>query len=434
MALRVLLADESSTIKKVFQLALQDYAVEVKSVNVGIDVLPVAQKYQPDVIFADVLLQKQSGYEVCAEIKKDNQLGPTPVVLMWSGFMELDQDKFDASGAEGKLEKPFDVKALRHLVQSLVPKTKSQDISQFLQFPKMPEFVEDKKAPPVAQKPSGKPAPVASPSSPVAAIKKNLPPTFIPPPVPEGTDSKWSMEDFAAVPEVPTTYDPAIDTAEPTASQESDFRLSESENSEGLIINEDFEHLSLTSASRPHNLESDELSSDQDLLNDSPEDQTNSWAQENLSRFQIQVPDDPESADIPEVTYSKSEDFIDPDKSVIRTSTELKLSALSSSSESIPSLAAPTSQREDEGDFELELEEDVEIPALDGDDEMISLRRIDPSRVEEIIKTQVEIFMRDKASQLLEEVIWKIVPEMAEKMIERELKRLLEDFEPQQYR
>lgn len=326
------------------------------------------------------------------------------------------------------------MKALRHLVQSLVPKTKSQDISQFLQFPKMPEFVEDKKAPPAAQKPSGKPAPVASPSSPVGAIKKNLPPTFIPPPVPEGTDSKWSMEDFAAVPEVPTTYDPAIDTAEPTSSQESDFGLSESENSEGLIINEDFEHLSLTSASRPQNLESDELSSDQDLLKDSPEDQTHSWAQENLSRFQIQVPDDPESADIPEVTYSKSEDFIDPDKSVVRTSTELKLSALSSSSESIPSLAAPTSQREDEGDFELELEEDVEIPALDGDDEMISLRRIDPSRVEEIIKTQVEIFMRDKASQLLEEVVWKIVPEMAEKMIERELKRLLEDFEPQQYR
>jgi CheY-like chemotaxis protein len=148
MALRVLLADESSTIKKVFQLALQDYAVEVKSVNLGMDVLAVAQKYKPDVIFADVLLQKQSGYDVCEEIKRDAHLTQTPVVLMWSGFMELDQDKFEASGANGRLEKPFDVKTLRQLVQTLVPKTKSQDMSQYLQFPKLPAMLENSKPQP----------------------------------------------------------------------------------------------------------------------------------------------------------------------------------------------------------------------------------------------------------------------------------------------
>ena len=43
MALRVLLADESSTIKKVFQLALQDFAVDVRPVNIGVDVLKVVK-------------------------------------------------------------------------------------------------------------------------------------------------------------------------------------------------------------------------------------------------------------------------------------------------------------------------------------------------------------------------------------------------------
>src|SRR5690606_3309788 len=99
MALRVLLADESSTIKKVFQLSLQDFAVEVQPVNVGLDVLAVAKKFQPDIIFADVLLQKKNGYEVCSEIKHDPQLSKIPVVLMWSGFMELDEDKFNAAMA-----------------------------------------------------------------------------------------------------------------------------------------------------------------------------------------------------------------------------------------------------------------------------------------------------------------------------------------------
>src|SRR5690606_27290914 len=112
MALRVLLADESSTIKKVFQLALQDFAAELKPVNLGVDVLPVAQSFKPDIIFADVLLQKRNGYEVSAELKQDPALKSIPVVLMWSGFMELDEDKYQASMANAQLEKPFDVAAL----------------------------------------------------------------------------------------------------------------------------------------------------------------------------------------------------------------------------------------------------------------------------------------------------------------------------------
>lgn len=142
MALRVLLADESSTIKKVFQLALQDFAVDVRPVNVGVDVLSVAQNFKPDIIFADVLLQKRSGYEVAAEIKQNAALNGIPVVLMWSGFMELDEDKFQASLANAQLEKPFDVGALRKLVTDLVPRTQSQRLSQFLTFPKMPEIEE----------------------------------------------------------------------------------------------------------------------------------------------------------------------------------------------------------------------------------------------------------------------------------------------------
>ncbi len=145
MALRVLLADESSTIKKVFQLALQDFAVEVRPVNIGVDVLPVAKNFQPDIIFADVLLQKKNGYEVSAELKTEGALANVPVVLMWSGFMELDEDKFQASHANGRLEKPFDVTALRKLVADLVPKTSSQRMSQFLSFPKMPEMEEPAK-------------------------------------------------------------------------------------------------------------------------------------------------------------------------------------------------------------------------------------------------------------------------------------------------
>lgn len=117
------------------QLALQDFAVEVKAVHAGVDVLEVARTYKPDIVFADVLLQKKNGYEVSAELKADAELSSTPVVLMWSSFMELDQAGYKRSKANGKLEKPFDVETLRKLVKDNVPSLRSDRLSEYLQFP-----------------------------------------------------------------------------------------------------------------------------------------------------------------------------------------------------------------------------------------------------------------------------------------------------------
>ncbi|MBL7543196.1 MAG: response regulator [Bdellovibrionaceae bacterium] len=134
MALRVLLADESPTIKKVIQLALQDYSVEVKAVPVGIDVIPIAKVFQPDIIFVDVLLVKKSGYDVARDIKKDPDLNKTPVVLLWNSLMGIDENKARESAANKRLEKPFEVETLRSIVQELSPKTVNHPISSFLNF------------------------------------------------------------------------------------------------------------------------------------------------------------------------------------------------------------------------------------------------------------------------------------------------------------
>lgn len=165
MALRVLLADESGTIKKVFQLTLQDFAVDVRAVSVGLDVLSVTKSFKPDIIFADVLLAKKSGYEVCHELKADPETAQIPVILMWSGFMDIDEQKARLSGADRRLEKPFDPSALRGLVQDLVKKTRENPVSSFIQFPPLPEFQES--------------APAAAPSETPAIAIKTPPPLKI---------------------------------------------------------------------------------------------------------------------------------------------------------------------------------------------------------------------------------------------------------------
>lgn len=39
---------------------------------------------------------------------------------MWSGFMEIDEQKARLCGADRRLEKPFDASMLRQIVQELV--------------------------------------------------------------------------------------------------------------------------------------------------------------------------------------------------------------------------------------------------------------------------------------------------------------------------
>lgn len=142
MALRVLLADESISIKKVMQLSLQDYGVEVKAVPVGLDVLEVSESFLPDIIFADILLSKRNGYEVAKELKANPKTAYIPVVLMWSGFMELDAEKAKEAQIAGQLEKPFDADQLRTLVKNLVPRIGKNIIANYLEFPERPSFEE----------------------------------------------------------------------------------------------------------------------------------------------------------------------------------------------------------------------------------------------------------------------------------------------------
>ncbi|MFN8791687.1 MAG: response regulator [Bdellovibrionales bacterium] len=178
MALRVLLADESSTIKKVVQLTLQDFDVDVRSVSVGLDVLSVAKTFQPDLVLADVLLAKRSGYEVCHDLKNDSETSGIPVVLMWSGFMEIDEQKARLCGADRRLEKPFDPTTLRNVVKELVHRTLANPVSSYVQFPPLPPFQEPGKAagaPAAPQTAAARAAPSIPAAIPVAPPQEDAP-------------------------------------------------------------------------------------------------------------------------------------------------------------------------------------------------------------------------------------------------------------------
>ena len=134
MSLRVLLADKSTSIEKVFRMGLKDLGVEVKSVHNGLEVLKIAETYTPHIIFIDILLQKKNGYEITRDLSQNSKTKHIPVVLMWSPFMELDQKEYQNCGAKAELEKPFEIENMRQIFNSLIEKTKDKNVSDFLDF------------------------------------------------------------------------------------------------------------------------------------------------------------------------------------------------------------------------------------------------------------------------------------------------------------
>lgn len=347
MALRVLLADESTTIKKVFQLALQDYAVEVTAVNVGIDVEQVAEKIKPDIVFADVLLQKKNGYDVCSGLKSSPQLANIPVVLIWSGFMELDQHKYKSCGANANLEKPFDAARLRQVVQSLVGKTKTQALSEFLSFPKLPDFEE------------------VTPS--IKQITK-----------PVHTES-WSMDSFENIEH--TQLPPIPD-----------------ENTHDEDAQDDFVAIELpTEPPRPPTLNKPALMQDDSSDNDAQ------WVQKTLSNYRL----DPSKTkdEEPKLKYKIPNDQDDVELVV-------------TNSRRISNLKQPeTKQIENDDIFELDL----------ADTETTQTAPLPQPIPTNLSEKQLESIIRAQSTEVIEKVVWQVVPEIATRIIERELNRLLKE-------
>ena len=112
MGKRILVADDSLTIQKAFAMVLggQDYTlVAARSVD---EALVAAKGGRPDLVIADAVLGSGSGYDLCASLKADPALRSVPVHILASSQNPFDEARARRAGADGHLLKPFDSQML----------------------------------------------------------------------------------------------------------------------------------------------------------------------------------------------------------------------------------------------------------------------------------------------------------------------------------
>jgi twitching motility two-component system response regulator PilG len=116
-AMKVLVVDDSNTIRRSAEIFLKQGGHEVMLAEDGFDALAKINDYQPDIVFCDILMPRLDGYQTCAIIKRNARFSGIPVVMLSSKDGVFDKARGRMVGSEEYLTKPFTKDQLLQAVQ-----------------------------------------------------------------------------------------------------------------------------------------------------------------------------------------------------------------------------------------------------------------------------------------------------------------------------
>lgn len=126
-ALKVMIVDDSNTIRRTAETILSKVGCEVVTAVDGFDSLAKIVDVVPDVIFVDIMMPRLDGYQTCALIKNNNEFKHTPVIMLSSKDGLFDKAKGRIVGADEYLTKPFSKNELFEVLERIVASKETED-------------------------------------------------------------------------------------------------------------------------------------------------------------------------------------------------------------------------------------------------------------------------------------------------------------------
>jgi twitching motility two-component system response regulator PilG len=105
--LKVMVIDDSKTIRRTAETLLKKEGCEVITATDGFDALAKIADNKPDIIFVDIMMPRLDGYQTCALIKNNSEFKSTPVIMLSSKDGLFDRAKGRIVGSDEYLTKPF---------------------------------------------------------------------------------------------------------------------------------------------------------------------------------------------------------------------------------------------------------------------------------------------------------------------------------------
>ena len=105
--LRVMVIDDSKTIRRTAETLLVREGCEVVTATDGFEALSKIADHDPQIIFVDIMMPRLDGYQTCALIKNNRTFKNVPVIMLSSKDGLFDKARGRIVGSEQYLTKPF---------------------------------------------------------------------------------------------------------------------------------------------------------------------------------------------------------------------------------------------------------------------------------------------------------------------------------------
>ncbi len=118
--MRVMIVDDSNTVRKSAELFLRPFGCEVVLAEDGFEAMSKIVENRPDIIFVDITMPRLDGYQSCMLIKKNPLYQSIPVIMLSSKDGLFDKARGRMVGSDDYLAKPFTAEGLLSIIRNRV--------------------------------------------------------------------------------------------------------------------------------------------------------------------------------------------------------------------------------------------------------------------------------------------------------------------------
>ena len=120
MTTKILIADDEPNILISLEFLMKREGYEVLLARDGQEALDLLRREHPRLLLLDVMMPRKTGFEVCQEVRNDDELRATLILVLTAKGRETDIVKGLALGANAYMTKPFSTRELVQKVREML--------------------------------------------------------------------------------------------------------------------------------------------------------------------------------------------------------------------------------------------------------------------------------------------------------------------------
>lgn len=145
MPTRILVVDDSPTIRTVVSMILERSGYDPKVASDGQDAYDVlaSGEVKADLVLVDFVMPRMNGYQFCRAIRENAELSNTPIVLMSAKGDRIRDQFVQQTGAIDAITKPFDRQALVAVIENALRKVNSTTATARASSARLPDYEDE---------------------------------------------------------------------------------------------------------------------------------------------------------------------------------------------------------------------------------------------------------------------------------------------------